>query len=110
MLLQKNCCSKIINIAIFEQKLFYTESRVIFNSTPLSMVTQGGGGCCEYDGQEMARPLRLTFSVCRVFQHDLYQLRLNTARSYVAALETSASPVSSDPEEPLKLTVQVPIY
>ena len=45
--------------------------------------------------------------VFRVFQHDLYQLRLNTARSVVAALETSASPVSSDPGEPLKLTVQV---
>ncbi len=45
----------------------------------------------------------------RVFQHDLYQLRLNTARAYVSALETSASPVSSDPEEPLKLTVQVRI-
>jgi hypothetical protein len=52
-------------------------------------------------------------SIClfcfRVFQHDLYQLRLNTARAYVSALETSASPVSSDPEEPLKLTVQVRI-
>lgn len=43
----------------------------------------------------------------RVFQHDLYQLRLNTARAYVSALETSANPVSSDPEEPIKLTAQV---
>ena len=43
----------------------------------------------------------------RVFQHDLYQLRLNTARSYVAALQTKAAPVSTDPEEPLKLSAQV---
>ena len=43
----------------------------------------------------------------RVFQHDLYQLRLNTARAYVSALETSSNPVSSDPEEPIKLTAQV---
>ena len=43
----------------------------------------------------------------RVFQHDLYQLRLNTARAYVNALQTSANPVSSDPEEPIKLTAQV---
>ena len=43
----------------------------------------------------------------RVFQHDLYQLRLNTARSFVAAIQTKATPVSSDPEEPLKLTAQV---
>ena len=43
----------------------------------------------------------------RVFQHDLYQLRLNTARAYVSALDTSANPVSSDPEEPIKLTAQV---
>jgi len=43
----------------------------------------------------------------RVFQHDLYQLRLNTARAYVSALDTSSNPVSSDPEEPIKLTAQV---
>ncbi|XP_023347799.1 Bardet-Biedl syndrome 1 protein homolog isoform X2 [Eurytemora carolleeae] len=43
----------------------------------------------------------------RVFQHDLYQLRLNTARAFVSALETSSNPVSSDPEEPIKLTAQV---
>ena len=43
----------------------------------------------------------------RVFQHDLYLLRLNTARSFVAALESSANPVSTDAEEPIKLSAQV---
>ena len=45
----------------------------------------------------------------RVFQHDLYQLRLNTARAYVSALQTVAVPVSADPEEPLKLSAQVAV-
>ncbi len=45
--------------------------------------------------------------MCRVFQHDLYQLRLKTARCYVSALETSANPVSADPEEPIKISAQV---
>ena len=45
--------------------------------------------------------------ICRVFQHDLYQLRLKTARCYVSALETSANPVSADPDEPIKISAQV---
>ena len=43
----------------------------------------------------------------RQFQHDLYRLRLNTARSYVKALEHSMTPISSNPSEPLKLAAQV---
>ncbi|XP_064095849.1 Bardet-Biedl syndrome 1 protein-like [Macrobrachium nipponense] len=43
----------------------------------------------------------------RVFQHDLYRLRLNTARAYVQALETSSNPVSLSQTEPLKLSAQV---
>uniref|UniRef100_A0A6A7G4S6 Bardet-Biedl syndrome 1 protein-like n=1 Tax=Hirondellea gigas TaxID=1518452 RepID=A0A6A7G4S6_9CRUS len=43
----------------------------------------------------------------RVFQHDLYKLRLNTARQYVRALETSSNPVSLSQSEPLKLSAQV---
>ncbi|KAF2361455.1 hypothetical protein FHG87_007784 [Trinorchestia longiramus] len=43
----------------------------------------------------------------RVFQHDLYKLRLNTARQYVRALETSSNPVSLTQTEPLKLSAQV---
>ncbi len=43
----------------------------------------------------------------RVFQHDLYLLRLNTARSYVASLVSSANPITSDSEEPIKLSAQV---
>ncbi|KAK8384168.1 hypothetical protein O3P69_009121 [Scylla paramamosain] len=43
----------------------------------------------------------------RVFQHDLYRLRLSTARSYVQALETSSNPISLSQTEPLKLSAQV---
>ncbi|XP_004618503.2 Bardet-Biedl syndrome 1 protein isoform X1 [Sorex araneus] len=39
----------------------------------------------------------------RVFQTDLYLLRLRAARSYVRALESSLSPVSAAAREPLKL-------
>jgi Bardet-Biedl syndrome 1 protein len=43
----------------------------------------------------------------RVFQHDLYLLRLNTARSFIGALNTSSNPVSDDAQEPIKLSAQV---
>ena len=43
----------------------------------------------------------------RQFQHDLYRLRLETARSYVKALENSMNPISTNPQEPLKLSAQV---
>ncbi|XP_046372718.1 Bardet-Biedl syndrome 1 protein homolog isoform X2 [Haliotis rufescens] len=43
----------------------------------------------------------------RTFQRDLYLLRLNTARQYLKALETSMNPISSDPAEPVKLSAQV---
>ncbi len=43
----------------------------------------------------------------RVFQHDLYLLRLNTARAFVSALDSGSNPVSNDAEEPLKLSAQI---
>ena len=43
----------------------------------------------------------------RQFQHDLYRLRLETARNYVKALETSANPISTSVQDPLKLAAQV---
>ncbi|XP_019630714.1 PREDICTED: Bardet-Biedl syndrome 1 protein-like [Branchiostoma belcheri] len=43
----------------------------------------------------------------RMFQRDLYRLRLDAARSYVKALETSMTPMSADPLEPLKLSATV---
>ena len=43
----------------------------------------------------------------RVFQHDLYRLRLSTARAYVHALETSSNPLTLSQLEPLKLSAQV---
>ncbi|XP_072031464.1 BBSome complex member BBS1-like isoform X2 [Amphiura filiformis] len=46
-------------------------------------------------------------SMHRMFQHDLYRLRLNTARAFVKALDTSMTPISSNPQEPLKLSAQI---
>ena len=46
----------------------------------------------------------------RVFQHDLYLLRLNTARAFVSALDSSSNPISHDVDEPLKLSAQVYIH
>ncbi|XP_014667462.1 PREDICTED: Bardet-Biedl syndrome 1 protein-like [Priapulus caudatus] len=43
----------------------------------------------------------------RMFQHDLYRLRLNTAKSYVSSLESSLNPISSSLSEPVKLSAQV---
>eukprot|EP00794_Sanderia_malayensis_P020242 gene20242-22224_t len=43
----------------------------------------------------------------RVFQQDLYRLRLKTARSYVHAITTSLNPLSTSLHDPVKLSVQV---
>ena len=43
----------------------------------------------------------------RQFQHDLYRLRLETARNYVKSLQHSMNPISTNPAEPLKLSAQV---
>ncbi|KAH3846342.1 hypothetical protein DPMN_088643, partial [Dreissena polymorpha] len=43
----------------------------------------------------------------RTFQRDLYLLRLNTARAYAKALNQSMNPISTNPNEPLKLSAQV---
>ncbi|CAG0887953.1 unnamed protein product, partial [Darwinula stevensoni] len=43
----------------------------------------------------------------QVFQQDLYRLRLKAARTYVASLDSAATPISIDANLPLKLTTQV---
>ncbi|KAM9302244.1 BBSome complex member BBS1 [Gastrophryne carolinensis] len=43
----------------------------------------------------------------RVFQMDLYRLRLNAARAYVRALDASLTPLSSGTQEPLTLNAVV---
>ncbi|KAG8563635.1 hypothetical protein GDO81_016157 [Engystomops pustulosus] len=43
----------------------------------------------------------------RVFQMDLYRLRLSAARAYVKALDASLAPVSSTMQEPLTLNAAV---
>lgn len=41
------------------------------------------------------------------FQHDLYRLRLEAARNYVESLNKSLNPISTNPQEPLKLSICV---
>ena len=48
----------------------------------------------------------------RMFQHDLYLLRLNTARAFVESIKTSANPVAGtgtgvSEGEPIKMSAQV---
>ena len=50
----------------------------------------------------------------RMFQHDLYLLRLNTARAFVESIKTSANPaagsavgVGAESSEPIKMSAQV---
>ena len=60
--------------------------------------------------EQSARERETSTVMHRVFQHDLYLLRLNTARSFVRALQTSSNPISSssgDDSESIKLSAQV---
>lgn len=41
------------------------------------------------------------------FQHDLFRLRLNTARACVNALQSCSNPLSTNTLEPLKMSAQV---
>lgn len=43
----------------------------------------------------------------QVFQSDLFKIRLNAARSLVKTIQTSANPLSSSLDDPLKLSAQV---
>jgi hypothetical protein len=43
----------------------------------------------------------------QTFQHDLFRLRLNTARACVNALQSCSNPVSANINEPLKMSAQV---
>jgi len=43
----------------------------------------------------------------RVFQQDLYRLRLQAARSYVHAISTSLNPLSTSLQDPVKLSAQI---
>ena len=51
--------------------------------------------------------LWLCSDMYRQFQHDLYRLRLESARAYAAVLQKGLSPVSTNAAEPVKLHVEV---
>ncbi|TRY67055.1 hypothetical protein TCAL_07811 [Tigriopus californicus] len=56
---------------------------------------------------QTARERENSLLMHRVFQHDLYLMRLNTARAFVSTLESSSNPVTLDQGEPLKLSAQI---
>ncbi|XP_078516912.1 BBSome complex member BBS1 isoform X2 [Lissotriton helveticus] len=58
-------------------------------------------------GREDNTLIMTTKAMHRVFQMDLYRLRLMAARAYVKALESSMSPVSSTLTEPLRMNAVV---
>ncbi|XP_009006772.3 BBSome complex member BBS1 isoform X3 [Callithrix jacchus] len=58
-------------------------------------------------GREDNTLIMTTRAMHRAFQTDLYLLRLRAARTYLQALESSLSPVSTTAREPLKLHAMV---
>jgi hypothetical protein len=45
----------------------------------------------------------------QTFQKELYKFRIKTAKEFLNSLKSSSTPVSTNPNEPLKLNAQVNI-
>lgn len=45
----------------------------------------------------------------QTFQKDLYRFRIKTAKEFLRSLKTSSTPISTNPNEPLKINAQVEI-
>ena len=43
----------------------------------------------------------------QTFQKELYKFRIKTAKQFLDSLKTSSTPISTNPNEPLKLNAQV---
>lgn len=43
----------------------------------------------------------------QTFQKELYKFRIKTAKQFLTSLKTSSTPISTNPNEPLKLNAQV---
>ena len=43
----------------------------------------------------------------QTFQKDLYRFRIKAAKEFLRSLQTSSTPISTNPNEPLKLNAQV---
>lgn len=43
----------------------------------------------------------------QTFQKELYKFRIKTAKEFLNSLKSSSTPVSTNPNEPLKLNAQV---
>ncbi len=43
----------------------------------------------------------------QTFQKELFKFRIKTAKQFLNSLETSSTPISTNPNEPLKLNAQV---
>ena len=43
----------------------------------------------------------------QTFQKELYRFRIKTAKEFLKSLKTASTPISTNPNEPLKLNAQV---
>jgi Bardet-Biedl syndrome 1 protein len=43
----------------------------------------------------------------QTFQKELFRFRIKTAKQFLRSLETSSTPISTNPNEPLKLNAQI---
>ena len=43
----------------------------------------------------------------QIFQKELYRFRIKTAKEFLSSLKTASTPISTNPNEPLKLNAQV---
>ena len=43
----------------------------------------------------------------QIFQKELYRFRIKTAKEFLSSLKTASTPISTNPNEPLKMNAQV---
>ena len=43
----------------------------------------------------------------QTFQKDLFRFRIKTAKEFLRTLQTSSTPISTNPNEPLKINAQI---
>ncbi|XP_072277428.1 BBSome complex member BBS1 isoform X4 [Pyxicephalus adspersus] len=93
----------LVGLKNLEVHLYRDKNLLSIISTP-DIVTSV---CFGRYGREDDTLIMTTKAMHRVFQMDLYRLRLSAARAYVKALDASLSPVSSTMQEPLTLNAIV---
>uniref|UniRef100_A0A8C5MM93 BBSome complex member BBS1 n=1 Tax=Leptobrachium leishanense TaxID=445787 RepID=A0A8C5MM93_9ANUR len=93
----------LVGLKNLEVHLYRDKNLISVISTP-DIVT---GLCFGRYGREDDTLIMTTKAMHRVFQMDLYRLRLTAARAYVKALDASLAPVSATMQEQLTLNAAV---